>query len=54
MGTQERLRRLENGVKVVMDDKELEEDPNKSELLLGCQIQSNFKWGSKLKNSLNN
>ena len=51
LGTQERLRNSSEGVQVTMDDIELKEDEDKSELLLGCIIQNNLKW-QKHVNSL--
>ena len=42
IGTKERLSILPHTVKVIMDDVQLEEDPGGSELLLGCQIQTNI------------
>ena len=52
IGTSERLRILPNTVQVTMDNIILEEDVQKSELLLGCQIQSNLKWSKQIKTVL--
>ena len=43
VGTAERLRTLPQLVQVTMNSVVLEEDSEKSEVLLGCQIQSNLK-----------
>ena len=48
VGTAERLRTLPQLVQVTMDSVVLEEDPEKSEVLLGCQIQSNLKWQKQI------
>ena len=48
VGTAERLRALPQLVQVTMDSVVLEEDPEKSEVLLGCQIQSNLKWQKQI------
>ena len=50
LGTAERLRILPEPVQVTMDHFLLEEDPQKSELLLGCYIQANLKWNTHIKN----
>ena len=44
LGTAERLRILPESVQVTMDNIVLEENIEKSELLLGCQIKANLKW----------
>ena len=52
LGTAERLRILQEPVKVTMDQILLEEDPKKSEILLGCHIQTNLKWHQHIENLL--
>ena len=52
LGTAERLRILPEPVQVTMDNFLLKEDPQKSELLLGCYIQANLKWNTHIKNLL--
>ena len=49
IGTKERLNVIPHTVKVTMDDVQLEEGPEGSELLLGCQIQANMKWKSQVE-----
>ena len=49
VGTQERLANLQSPVEVTMDGIVLQESENQSELLLGCQIQSNLKWSLNIK-----
>ena len=44
LGTENRLRVLDAPLKVEMDQVLLQEDSNKSEILLGCRIQGNLKW----------
>ena len=44
VGTQQRLHTLPGPPQVLMDGVLLQEDEAKSELLLGCSIQSNLKW----------
>ena len=44
VGTEQKLRTLANPVEVTMDGYLLEEDPAKSEFLLGCHIESGLKW----------
>ena len=50
VGTQERLRITPHQPRVQMDGIMLEECPEKSELLLGCTVQSNLKWHSQVEN----
>ena len=52
VGTQERLRLLPQLPRVVMDEVVIEEGLEKSELLLGCTIQSNLKWHCQVENLL--
>ena len=55
LGTDRRLRVPGNGVTVEMDGIILQEDPQKSETLLGCEIQADLKWHvqvSELKSKL--
>ena len=52
VGTQERLRNLPAQPRVVMDGLVIEESSEKSELLLGCTIQSDLKWHSQIENLL--
>ena len=49
VGTQERLANLPGQVSVTMDGIVLQESDHQSELLLGCQIQSNLKWNLQIK-----
>ena len=49
LGTGERLRKLPQLVQVSMDNVILQEDSEKSEMLLGCQIQANLKWQNQIK-----
>ena len=49
LGTAERLRTLRATPQVSMDNIILEEEEQKSELLLGCQIESNLKWLKQIK-----
>ena len=49
LGTDRRLQIPGNEVNVVMDGITLEEDPKKSETLLGCQIQADLKWHDQIK-----
>ena len=44
VGTEQRLRTLDNKVKVKMDGIQLEESKEKVELLLGCQLETSLKW----------
>ena len=48
MGTQQRLSRLPRNLEVTMDNVLLKESPSKSEVLLGCMIDSNLKWKSHI------
>ena len=52
VGTQERLRTLPELPRVQMDGVIIEEGQEKSELLLGCTVQSNLKWHSQVENLL--
>ena len=52
LGTAERLRILQEPVKVTINQILLEEDPKESEMLLGCHIQTNLKWDHHIKNLL--
>ena len=52
VGTQERLRNLPAQPRVVMDGLAIEESLEKSELLLGCTIQSDLRWHSQIENLL--
>ena len=49
LGTDRRLQMPGNQMTVVMDGITLVEDPNTSEVLLGCQIQSDLKWHVQVK-----
>ena len=49
VGTQERLSTLTSQVKLMMDGIMLQDSETKSELLLGCKIQSNLKWNLHIK-----
>ena len=49
LGTDRRLQIPGNEVSVVMDGITLEEDPKKSETLLGCQIQPDLNWHDQIK-----
>ena len=44
VGTEQKLRTLPAPVQVVMDGHILQEDPSKSEFLLGCYIEAGLKW----------
>ena len=44
VGTESRLNKLENLVDVSMDGVQLEHSKEKSELLLGCQLEPGLKW----------
>ena len=44
VGTAERLATLDSEVEVTMDGLKLVEAEEKSELLLGCQLEKNLKW----------
>ena len=48
LGTQQRLRTLDESVQVIMDGILLEEDLEKCEFLLGCSIQANLKWQKQI------
>ena len=50
VGTMERMRNQSEKIKVSMDETVLKEDPSKSELLLGCFIESNLKWKYQFDN----
>ena len=52
LGTAERLRIPGNQVTVSMDGIILKERPEKSEILLGCAIDSNLKWHNQVKELL--
>ena len=52
VGTQQRLHTLPGPPQVLMDGVLLQEDEAKSELLLGCSIQSNLKWNVQVENLL--
>ena len=52
VGTSERLRSLEDKVKVVMDGFTLEESRDKVETLLGCQIEPGLKWHKQVNELL--
>ena len=52
LGTAERLRILPETIQVTMDNILLEEDLQKSELLLGCQIEANLKWKKQIQSLL--
>ena len=52
VGTQQRLSTLPNPPQVYMDGILIEEGKEKSELLLGCYIQSNLKWHVQVENLL--
>ena len=52
LGTAERLRILPETIQVTMDNIILEEDLQKSELLLGCQIEANLKWKKQIQSLL--
>ena len=52
VGTGERLAGLAGTVKVSMDGVQLEESIEKSEFLLGCDIQSNLKWSTQVERVL--
>ena len=49
VGTGERLRNLDNKVDVIMDGFQLVESKEKCELLLGCELQSDLKWHTQVK-----
>ena len=49
MGTEQKLRNLTSSVQVVMDGVLLKEDPSKTELLLGCQLEAGLKWREQIK-----
>ena len=49
VGTRERLRTLDSKVDVTMDGVQLEESKEASELLLGCELQSDLKWHSQIE-----
>ena len=48
LGTQQRLKKLEEPFEVYMDNMLLKEDPSHKELLLGCHIQEDLKWQSQV------
>ena len=48
IGTAERLRITPEAIQVTMDNIILEEDLEKSELLLGCQIEANMRWHKQI------
>jgi hypothetical protein len=50
VGTLERLRMLTTKVEVTMDEVVLEESNEKCEFILGCYLQSNFKWHEQVDN----
>ena len=49
VGTGERLRDLETTVDVIMDGVQLVESKEHCELLLGCELQSDLKWHTQVK-----
>ena len=49
LGTTRRLQIPGNQVTVAMDGLTLEEDPKKSEILLGCQIQADLLWHEQVR-----
>ena len=49
LGTSQRLRLLPQSIEVRMDGILLTESLDKSEALLGCQIQANLKWQKQVK-----
>ena len=48
LSTEHRLRHLASPLEVLMDGVILREDPNGSEVLLGCHIQANLKWDKQV------
>ena len=52
VGTGERLSGLADKVQVTMDGVQLQESQEKSEFLLGCELQSNLKWSSQIEKLL--
>ena len=48
VGTGERLKNLKDKVMVTMDGVLLEENIEKTELLLGCHLESNLKWTAQI------
>ena len=52
VGTAHRLSTLPEVFKVTMDIVDLEESKDKSELLLGCTIESNLKGNLQIRNLL--
>ena len=49
LGTSERLAGLAHKVEVTMDGVRLEDSQEKSEFLLGCELQHNLKWSSQVE-----
>ena len=49
VGTRERLRTLDYQVSVAMDGVQLAVSEEKSELLLGCELQPDLKWHSQIE-----
>ena len=49
VGTGERLADLTDKVQVTMDGLQLQESQEKSEFLLGCELQPNLKWSSQIE-----
>ena len=49
VGTRERLRTLDSKVDVTMDGVQLVESQEASELLLGCELQSDLKWHTQIE-----
>ena len=49
VGTGERLRTLETKVDVTMDNVQLLESNEKSELLFGCELRSDLKWHTQVE-----
>ena len=54
VGISERLASLELKVEVTMDGVRLENSQEKSEFLLGCELQPNLKWSSQVEMLLKN
>ena len=53
VGTSARLRIQETSLKVSMDDVELTENDDQSEMLLGVHVQSDLKWHKHVNYLLN-
>ena len=49
VGTRERLRTLDSKVDVTMDGVQLVESQEASELLLGCELQSDLNWHTQIE-----